>query len=131
MKIRVTASYAATDGRMPESLDVEIETETPTATTEVTAVIGNVLGQMISAPSARDLAVTDAALKGVLARGGLIKATEAVEVPRCRRTLCGHTMDKHGAINNQGNVKSDGHGACVECSNLDKCRSFVGEGAEQ
>lgn len=131
MKIRIMAGYAATDGRMPESLEVEIETEAPTVTAEVTATIGHVLGQMIGAPAARELAATSAAFESAFAKGGLVKATEAVSVYQCRRTLCGHAREAHGATDDQGNRLGMGAGACLVCVNSDKCRSFVGEGAER
>lgn len=108
MEIRIEARYFATDGSMPESIEVEIKTVEPAPTAEVINLVTALIDHAAQMPKGRPtIAVT----------------TSTGEF--CSRTLCGCPEDVHSTVDDQGNVVGKGAGMCSVCNNPDKCRSFV------
>lgn len=116
MKIRIQAGYPATDGSLPETLDVEIEVELLPA--DMIVLAAGVIDALAAVPSRRSPSFTPADFVPQDRRG--VSAA-------CARTLCGHGRNVHSAVDDQGQDVGVGNGACSACGNADKCRSFVGQ----
>lgn len=123
MKLRISVTYPATDGTMPENVEVEYEDIEPV---DASTSIVPVLDMLLLAPSARylDEAPHMAAAVRMFARpfGG-------DPADHCQRVTCGHPHSHHGGLDDQNQPVGDDPdgGVCLTCDNPDQCRSFVGK----
>lgn len=148
MKIEIRATYAATDGRLPEDVSVEIEHDAQGLTlTSVVTEILPLLDRMLAMPAARDMTRAWAGIKGTLTgvqpiepyvpdgRSAPVSSSERLDMPaevlneRCRRLQCGHYRFNHLDIDAGGGEPGPYLGRCVVCDDPGHCESFIGSDA--
>lgn len=125
MKIVVYAGFAATDGSLPESINVEIQDDErfPMTTTDMIDVAAGVM-KHIGAMTERRMVTAMSRMDDGLGLA-LRAASPAPVVDPCARTLCGHDKAHHRSTDERDREVGDGNGMCRICLNGDKCRSFV------
>lgn len=107
MNLRIAATYAATDGAMPETVEVTFEEIDQDGAFDVD--LQPIIAQLLAAPSQRST---------LAAR---------VSGPRCLRGPCGHAQSQHGDRSSDGyEFPERNQGPCTVCDDSEKCRSFVG-----
>lgn len=134
MKIEIRATYAATDGRMPEDVSVEIDTEGVQDGADLThGVIMPVLDRLIALPAARDLTMAWDGIKDALTTESPVPVYKRPEIPAevlnegCGRPGCGHRRYSHldGEPDQAGLAFYLGR--CMACSpGPDRCLGFIG-----
>lgn len=125
MLIRIGATFAATDGSMPESVDVTLEN---VDIEEVRTLMPAVLDTLLMAPTARRMQPSAAEVGR-----DVVEGIRTLAGPKCRRTACGHPRSAHARqMRPSTDTAQTDHesrwGPCGECNNKVQCEYFVGEG---
>lgn len=121
MIVRLSVSYPATDGSMPESVEIEWTGQNAEPITGLPVV----LAQLLAAPSVVRPGGREIDALAREARQSA-DAEQAATEPHCRRTVCGHPKSLHTSGDEVGRFIGLHEGTCSVCGSADQCRSFVG-----
>lgn len=121
MTLRIAVGYAATDGTMPESVEIEWADVLPDPDQVHTLV-----SLLVRAPAARmEKYMTDQPAEPALAELGLV-----LEDPVCITNACGHLRSDHAVTTQTGPTGPPirRYDECKICADVDRCVRYTGEG---